>query len=237
LYSFQQKGSNWEGAIRTNAIIYAPFLANRGVIRDQIFHVSDWLPTFSSLAGFKINTRLDGVDQWRMINHGGESVRNEIVTVDDVFGFGSLIQGKYKLLNGTADGGIYDGFLSSKSAEHSNDSSEYAHDVLNSKVSMTIQSNLTAEKIMKLRKSATVTCGVVAENSCDLIHRPCLFDILKDPCEKNNLAENRPLIYKAMRLRYFERTRFTVPSRFRESDPACDPKYFNNNWNWWQQDS
>jgi arylsulfatase B len=241
---FQQKESSWEGAIRTNAIVYAPFLSNQGVIRNQLMHVSDWLPTLGRLAGFRFDSgvKLDGVDQWGMINNGGPSQKNEIVNIDDVFGFGSYIHYTMKYVNGTVNDGAYDGWLASKNNNGDIDPLQYALNVLNSTVSRAIYSvqkkNLCVDKILELRKVATISCSnSVTKNPCDLKKGPCLFDIFEDPCEENNLASTRPVIKNLLEKRYNEKKRLIVPTRRRPADPACDPKNFNFNWNWWQNDS
>ncbi len=43
---FQQKESPWEGAMRSAAAIWSPLLQNRERTSNQLFHISDWLPTF-----------------------------------------------------------------------------------------------------------------------------------------------------------------------------------------------
>ena len=177
-----------------------------------------------------------------MINNGKVNPRSEVVNVDDVFGFGSLIHRNFKFLNGTVDGGIYDGWLGARSDDGVIDSVQYAEIVLESEVSKAIYSvqakNLTVDEILKMRKAASVECSKSdKKQSCDLTKNSCLFDILEDACEENNLADARPLLKMHLQMKYFERTRFIVHSRMKESDAASDPVFFNCNWNWWQPDS
>jgi arylsulfatase A-like enzyme len=81
-------------------------------MRNQLMHNSDLFPTLLKFAGVKLDQKLklDGVDQWNVINFGGYSARSEIVNIDDVLGFGSYIYNTYKLVNGTILNGIYDGW-------------------------------------------------------------------------------------------------------------------------------
>lgn len=210
-------------------------------------HVTDLFPTLLRQAGVKPDKlsrlKLDGLDQWSVINNGGNPVRNEVVNIDDVFGFGMYTLFTYKLVNGTLASGSYDGWLASKNNNGNNDPVSYAVDVLNSVASRAIMSSqkrnlLSVDKILELRKAATVSCSNgVEKNPCDLKAGPCLFDIYDDPCEENNLAQTRPAILKGMLTRYNNLKRTAVPSRRRPAEKACDPINFNMNWNWWQMDS
>lgn len=76
------------GGTRTNAVFYAPFLKETGVVRNQLMHVADFLPTLMSMAGVKLNStsNIDGVDQTNSISRGLPSKRKEIVNVDNVLG-------------------------------------------------------------------------------------------------------------------------------------------------------
>jgi arylsulfatase B len=208
-------------------------------------HVSDLFPTLLRLARVKTNHlwKLDGIDQWNVINSGGFPVRHEMINIDDVFGFGAYILSSFKLVNGTLSNGMYDGWLSSKGSGGDQDSQKYAKSVLASEASKAIstsegKSRLTCEKILELRQKATVTCSNnVQRNRCNPLVAPCLFDIIEDPCEENNLANERPALLKSMLKRYLAVKNAVVPSRRRPVDPACDPINFNLNWNWWQVDS
>lgn len=210
-------------------------------------HVTDLFPTLLNQAGISKDTlyrlKLDGIDQWRVINSGGNPVRNEIVNIDDVFGFGMYTLFSYKLVNGSFGNGTYDGWLGSKNNNGDIDSIKYAENVLNSVASRAISSTrgekcLNVDKILALRKAASISCtNGVEKNFCDPRIAPCLFNIIDDPCEENNLAQTRPAILRAMITRYNNLERRAVPSRRKPADPACDPINFDLNWNWWQVDS
>lgn len=113
---FQQKDSGWEGGTRANAVVYAPFLTNQGVVRNQLMHVTDLFPTLLRLSGLKSyeSLNIDGVDQWDMINNGGSPARKEVVNIDNILGYGALISYPYKLVNGSSGDAANDGWLASK---------------------------------------------------------------------------------------------------------------------------
>lgn len=94
------KGLAWEGGIRVDCGIYAPWLPS-GVKRDNYFHVSDWLPTLASLAntGIKFDRELDGIDLSKMISKGDGPYRQDVETIDQIYETTSLIYGDYKLMN------------------------------------------------------------------------------------------------------------------------------------------
>ena len=208
-------------------------------------HVSDLFPTLLGVAGLKLDTNklnLDGVDQWEVINKGGDQVRKELVDIDDVAEFGAYILFPYKLVNGSALNGEYDGWLSSKNNNGDSDPMSYASLVMNSLTSRAIRdtqqtTRLTVDNIFKLRQKATVNCcNEITKTNCDLTKAPCLFNLHDDPCEENNLAEEKPEILTLLLKKYNEVKKIVIPTRRQPSDPACDPKYFNNNWQWWQED-
>lgn len=178
-----------------------------------------------------------------MINNGAIGIRNEVVNLDNVLGFGSYIYYTYKLVNGSLGDGSFDGWLASKNNNGYIDPVNYAINVLQSPVSQSIMSiqkknRLCVDKILELRAAATVSCSNgVGKNSCDIKKGPCVFDIFDDPCEENNLANSRPLLRQSLLTRYGVQVRSAIPSGRKKSDPASDPVNFNRNWQWWQADS
>lgn len=210
-------------------------------------HVSDLFPTLLKLAGVRTDSRwkLDGVDQWNVISLGSRPVRNEVVSFDDVFGFGAFITQNYKLVNGSSDeSGATDTWLGSKNNNGNNDPIDYALSVLSSPASRAILSiqtgnRLGIDKILELRKAATVRCtNGVEKTPCDPYYDgPCLFNIVDDPCEENNLARSRISLLRSMKMRYDALVKQAVPSSRRPADSDADPIFFNGNWEWWQKDT
>ena len=62
------KASFWEGGIRGVGFVHSPLLEERGVIRNDLIHVSDWYPTIRRLAAAGASgpisfSNIDGIDQ------------------------------------------------------------------------------------------------------------------------------------------------------------------------------
>ncbi|KAG5680743.1 hypothetical protein PVAND_010232 [Polypedilum vanderplanki] len=233
-----QKQTAFEGGIRTNAFIYSSSLP-KSTIRRGLFDVSDLLPTLNTLSGanFKIQGKIDGLDQSLTLKYNFKSPRNELLTVDDVLGYSSYIFYGLKIVNGSSTNGKSDGFLGSNN-NSDYDIKNYIKNVRNSRVSTYLKNSMSDYGIERLRESIKVQCSnSVHKNPCDLLKAPCLFDLNNDPCEENNIAEKYPIIFKPLFSRYKNALTSIVQTRRKPSDPQCDPANFNFTWNWWQQDS
>lgn len=242
---YQQKQSGWEGAIRNVALVYSPLIHFPQRVSNDFIHTSDLLPTLGSAAGISVTRDgLDGINQWPTISLGLPSTRFEIVnTIDPVIGFSSYTFGSYKIVDGTSNNGLYDGWLGDQGRNAVPTSSfSYATNVLQSRASRAIRSiqkkknQLTVKKIILLRKEATVKCFKTKKNHCDLLSGPCLFNIIIDPCEQNDIAQLHPLKMKFMEHQLEEWTLKAARSRRKPADPASNPANFNGTWNFWQPD-
>lgn len=87
----------------------------------------------------------------------------------------------------------------------------------------------------KLRDEANVKCVLSKENTittspCKPLQAPCLFDIIKDPCEMNNLATKYPERLSQL-LTALERYNSTaVPAANLPIDPRGDPQLWDHTW-------
>ena len=209
--------------------------------------MSDLLISLTSAAGIKINSNgLDGINQWPTINAGVMTLRTEIVyNIDTVFGFSALEYRGMKIVNGSLANGIFDDWLGNSGNNGTSENTDlYAKTVLESLAGAGIKSlhrknkQLTISEITRLRKSATVKCNYTNPRIlCNLNAAPCLYDIINDPCEQNNLADLLPLKMTFMKKRLEKWITKVVTTRRKSADPACNPVNFNGNWNWWQPDS
>lgn len=75
-----------------------------------------------------------------------------------------------------------------------------------------------------------VSCSNREIIKCNPLTSPCLFDVINDPCENENLAEKFPNILNTMmvRLDYFNSTAI-APGNL-PIDDRGNPLYFNRVW-------
>ncbi|XP_023323524.1 arylsulfatase B isoform X3 [Eurytemora carolleeae] len=103
------KNTLWEGGTRGVAFITGPGVPG-GRISNQLFHISDWVPTLLSAAGYDMGNLvgLDGLDQWKTIKNGEQSPRIEMLYNIDPYHdpgsgsgpVGAIRVGEYKLIKG-----------------------------------------------------------------------------------------------------------------------------------------
>lgn len=95
------KNTTFEGGVRQPAILRWPGHTKPGTTKDGLVFVSDFYPTFITIAGGKHeqNRQIDGIDMTSMLFEGTESKRNEIVF--DVSGsvrLPTIRRGNFKLM-------------------------------------------------------------------------------------------------------------------------------------------
>lgn len=246
----QQKDSPWEGATRAAAAIWSPRLLKRQRNSGELYHISDWLPTFCKLAGVSntnLSSNLDGVNIWPSLAFNLPSPRNEVLlNVDRDEPYSSYIRGNYKVVNGSRLKGQYDTWLSTNYDNEDNVDfrDNYGDRVLNSLAGRAIAKyekgkyKVTPRRVEALRSESKVACNgrgppLDGPGVCDAYKSPCLFNIVADPCETTNLAETEPEVLKRM----LEATnQFMIKAktpRNQPSDPMANPKFYNNTWTHW----
>lgn len=94
------KYTPWEGAVHSVGIIWHAQIQSK--IFDGLFHVTDWLPTLVTVAGGKVNEKIDGIDQWGNIENDEEThKRNEIlISIDEIRGWAAFREGDFKIIVG-----------------------------------------------------------------------------------------------------------------------------------------
>ena len=92
------------------------------------------------------------------------------------------------------------------------------------------------EDVLRLRNTASVSCGAQSNTTCVGPKTLCLFNVKQDPCELDNLSDKYPLQVSALQ-ELLERYNSTVvPALNKEADPRSNPKYWNYTWtNWMDQ--
>lgn len=239
--------------MRSAAAIWSPWLRKRQRISNELYHISDWLPTFCKLAGVsnrKLDKNIDGVNIWRSLAEETPSPRPDLLIIaDQDTPYSSYIKGIYKTVNGSRSNGVYDKWLSSNydSEENIDFRDNYGDHVLNSLAGRVISKftkvsfKLTPRRLESLRARAKITCNgkVPASNGptvCNPFEKPCLFNIIQDPCETTNIADAEPDVYRTLVLSANEEMRIAKPARNQPSDPRANPKFYNNTWtNWFDE--
>lgn len=51
---FKEKGTPWEGAIRTVSFLWSPLIRDQQRVYHGLMHITDWLPTLYSAAGKRL---------------------------------------------------------------------------------------------------------------------------------------------------------------------------------------
>lgn len=122
------KTSFHEGGVRGAAAIWSPLFARRNYVSDELFHITDWLPTFVSAAGefhpflriyyvsryqlwimlssvFKGGDsgaieNIDGINQWNLLTGKQQKSNRKEVLVNVNFERNSsaIISGNWKLI-------------------------------------------------------------------------------------------------------------------------------------------
>ncbi|CAA9995172.1 unnamed protein product [Nesidiocoris tenuis] len=236
----RKKSTPWEGALRTVAAVWSQRISpNRGVM-NHLMHLADWMPTLYVAGGGNVSDlgEIDGVSHWDFFARpGAEAPRNEILhNIDEITRYSAIRMGSYKYVNGTTFFGYLDGWYGSKnSAEDYNVTA-----VLGSTVAAILGSR-SEKSILRLRSRAVVNCPAKEPGEifspCDPSKGPCLFNLEKDPCERNNLygSADRNLIERMeRRLSEFEAAR--VPAGNERPEGAGDPRFHNHTWTCWRDD-
>ncbi|KAK8780123.1 hypothetical protein V5799_018536, partial [Amblyomma americanum] len=191
------KWSVWEGSTRVPAFVWSPLLAKRRRVSHQLMHIADWFTTLYKLAGGDVANlgEVDGVDMWRHLSRGGHSPRTDMLYNIDPMEPDSLVAGirdsRYKLVMDKS--GINNGRYRTPGGHHPvKDLDELFVHSTAAAVLRNLYKTDHLEFPWGWRQRATLTCGQRARNNFSPNDTEFLFDIVKDPCELNNLASFLP---------------------------------------------
>lgn len=242
-----QKAGLWEGGTRIVACISSPLLKSTNRVSNELMHITDLLPTLlsaSNISSKHLNSdEIDGVDQWKTISEGEASPRKEILyNYDDVRGFSAFMLRGWKIVNGT-DNIEYAGWLGESGFKYFNIThEEYFQTVTQSKVGRILRMP-PSDVVRNLRSDAKVECGNEGNDDvehatipCNPLKRPCLFNVIQDPCERENLAKSKPEIIRLLLSQLTGHVLETLPALRIGSDPNSDPKLHNFTWSPWLDD-
>jgi hypothetical protein len=204
----------------------------------------DWLPTLLDAATGSVNVSgLDGVSQWHSLVHGTPGPRTELlINIDNQAGYAALIKDGWKFVDETLardknttefiEGREWMGAVDE--TERNMTAQEYAASVRSSVVGSILKS-LPSKTITRLRQAATVKCGKakrVQQSICHSTLAPCLFNILKDPCELISLDHRGRFKYFQDKIDQYRGG--SVTPRNRPADPSCNPANHDLTWTYWK---
>ncbi|XP_017766449.1 PREDICTED: arylsulfatase J [Eufriesea mexicana] len=227
------KNTLWEGGVRGAGLLWSPRLLRPGRLSRQLFHISDWLPTLVSVAGGDpSNLTIDGVDMWQALREDVESPRNSVLhNIDDIFGVAAITVGHWKYVQGSTYNGQWDGWYGPSGRKLVYDVGGVVGSMAGRAVA-SVGFNLSAEAIRSLRDKAKVNCAEKNESLpvCKPLEAPCLFNVLTDPCEDNNVIDEYPSVLPAI-LEELRRLNATaVPPGNLPWDSRANPIYWDHTW-------
>jgi hypothetical protein len=95
-------------------------------------------------------------------------------------------------------------------------------------------------QVNELRESATVKCSFdnqYPETNCNplITKQPCLFNIVLDPCEINNLANTNERVLRQLYHMLTTQKQSLVPQSTKKRDfNRANPEKFNYTWSPWE---
>ncbi|KAJ8602724.1 hypothetical protein CTAYLR_003776 [Chrysophaeum taylorii] len=208
------KFSNFEGGIRVVGLVNGGALGRRGKF-DGLVGVWDWYATYCAIAGADPgNATRDSTNLWPVLRMGGDAPRTELVIGDSsALGYnaqGQTLVGGLLWRNGTA---LYKLLLGAANKRYLIDQDVRAGPLFPNRSALAPQ--------LYFRR-----CGRTAETGC-------LFDVIRDETEDNNIAPQRPDIFYAM-LRRASEFRLYSPNRGDEDPMACArARAYGNYWGPW----
>ncbi|KAL1478792.1 hypothetical protein MTO96_052384, partial [Rhipicephalus appendiculatus] len=163
-----EKCTLWEGGVRVPGFIWTaePLWRGRGSHYDRIFHATDWLPTLYELAGGDLS-KLPGIDGVSHLQSIGDPLayppRSEVLLNIDP------IEEEAELAYQSCIKGITYKVLTKRGFSPNCGEGGGVY-------------------------STPVKCGNrnSSKAPCDSTVAPCLYDIISDPCEYNDIATENP---------------------------------------------
>ncbi|XP_077515182.1 arylsulfatase B-like isoform X2 [Amblyomma americanum] len=249
-----EKQTLWEGGVRVPGLLWTadPLWNGPGSVYERLFHATDWLPTLYEIAGGSpgdLGPDLDGVSHLRSLRDPKSAVpRGEVLlNIDPIENHSAIIKGQYKLVIGTDLGGRSDRWIPiSGNVDPDGNAATRAMEACKDSVVTRVLSSLDfARTQCGEKKQAFLNGGLYSKplecarvhtqhrTACDSTVAPCLFDIIEDPCEYHNIADEKPEVTRRLlsRLECYKQT--AVPPGNLEPDERSNPSLHNNAWVPW----
>ncbi|TRY78891.1 hypothetical protein TCAL_06738 [Tigriopus californicus] len=235
------KGNLFEGGVRGVAAIWSPLISKPKRVSRDLIAIQDLLPTLLSAAsGHDLSIpKIDGMNVWQTISKGDPSPRTTVFHGSPTSRLFVAVRHKdWKLNYGSPfSGARYTEWFGDSGR---NDSKEYnLNAILSSPTAQALKSigygPPSKKKILRLRKKSEVLCPLTNDiKKCDALNEYCLFNIVRDPCERNNLAEEFPQILNDLRKIALAFQDSAIKGVNTPYDNDADPKYWNYTWTNWR---
>ncbi|KAL6953787.1 N-acetylgalactosamine-4-sulfatase, partial [Sarracenia purpurea var. burkii] len=226
MWNFENSASNWplrgvdedffsRRGVRGAAAIWSPLFARRNYVSDELFHITDWLPTFVSAAGGDSGAieNIDGINQW------------------------NLLTGKQQKSIGTYEPSFADNYAG---ASGRGETPPYdINSVLTSPTNRLInRDSITGDKFLEIRAQAKLDpkCQLRISTTSNLdtkCLRDCLYDLETDPCEFENKAVENPEVVTKLRNRLTYYENITMSQQRPIADVNADPSRWGGYWSPW----
>nr|XP_061800365.1 arylsulfatase B-like [Nerophis lumbriciformis] len=207
-----RKWSLWEGGVRGVGFVSGPLIKRPGRTSRELVHVSDWLPTLLGLAGGSLNATkpLDGFDVWNAISQGFASPRLELLhNIDPMYVDIAPCPEAKQLRASSRDGG---------------------KEVFRSGFNVSIHAAIRSGnwKLLTGYPGCPVWFPLPDGNvSSPRLSEPLkpimLFDVEKDPEERNEVSASHPAVVDRLLARLNHHQQSALPVHFPDDDPHCDP--------------
>ncbi|XP_037608420.1 arylsulfatase B-like [Sebastes umbrosus] len=207
-----RKWSLWEGGVRGVGFVASPLLKKPGTVSRELMHVSDWLPTFVGLAGGSTNGTkpLDGFNMWNAISKGFASPRVELL---------HNIDPRYD------DRGACPGAGRKLTLAQMVSGDSWPNSGFNVSIHAAIRSSNW--KLLTGYPGCPTWFPRPGQNTSesrmDPLKSVMLFNIEKDPEERDELSALFPTVVEYLLGRLQQYQKSAVPIIFPDEDPRCDP--------------
>ncbi|XP_034403102.1 arylsulfatase B-like isoform X1 [Cyclopterus lumpus] len=207
-----RKWSLWEGGVRGVGFVASPLLKRPGTVCRELIHISDWLPTLVGLAGGRnVTEPLDGFNVWNAISKGFASPRLELLhNIDPLYNDIAPCPGTGRRLT-----------LAQAASGRSRADAGF-----NVSIHAAIRSSNW--KLLTGYPGCDVWFPRPGHNGSesgpvDPLKPVMLFDVAKDPQERNEVSASFPAVVEYLLGRLHQHQRSALPINFPDEDPRCDP--------------
>ncbi|XP_065297104.1 arylsulfatase B-like isoform X2 [Dermacentor albipictus] len=234
------KGTVAEGGVRGPGFLWTPRLATRAKATKQLFHITDWLPTFYAAAGGNMKNvpQIDGVNQWQSLTLGAPWPRKEVLyNIDPVWGQSAIRGERFKIME-DRNNTVFPNYewydpVGGLAPDHWNTLHEARQACLAAQV-LSCFHGKTLETPKELPDAVLTEIMVQGAQYCHPSMGPCMYDLENDPWERANIYRPDHPEYMKLRARLDE-LKLTMKTPLTGApDPRADPLRRDGIWEPWQ---